>query len=104
MTSPNNWAADLDVAKAMDGQHRREMLDTFPGSRTTFLIAEGGIQSCLQKAIEDNHNELVVPAGGASRSRTPEPSLIAIYAAFRPPVKQNQSPSIVFKAKPTART
>jgi hypothetical protein len=39
--------------------------------------------------------------------RDPElrsPPFIAIYVAFSPPVKQNASPSIVFKAKPTART
>jgi nucleotide-binding universal stress UspA family protein len=60
MTSPNTWAVDLEIAKAEDEQHRREMLDTFPGSRTTALIAEGGIQSCLQKAIKDNNIDLVV--------------------------------------------
>jgi nucleotide-binding universal stress UspA family protein len=60
MTGPNTWAVDLEVAKAEDEQHRREMLDTFPGSRTTVLIAEGGIQSCFQKAIKDYNIDLVV--------------------------------------------
>jgi nucleotide-binding universal stress UspA family protein len=60
MTSPSTWAVDLEIAKTEDEQQRREMLDTFPGSRTTALIAEGSIQSCLQKAIKDNNIDLVV--------------------------------------------
>lgn len=60
MTGPNTWAVDLEIAKTEDEQHRRELLDTFPGSRTTVLIAEGGIQSCFEKAIKDHNIDLVV--------------------------------------------
>jgi nucleotide-binding universal stress UspA family protein len=60
MTGPNTWAVDLEIAKKEDEQQRREMLDTFPGSRTTVLIAEGGIQACLEKVVKDKDIDLVV--------------------------------------------
>ena len=60
MTAPNIWAVDLEITKAEDEEHRRELLNTFPGTHTTALIAEGGIQCCLQKAIKENHIDLVV--------------------------------------------
>jgi nucleotide-binding universal stress UspA family protein len=60
MTAPNTWAVDLEIAKAEDEEHRRELLNAFPGPNTTALIGEGGIQSCLQKAIKENNIDLVV--------------------------------------------
>lgn len=60
MTEPITWAADVDVAKAQDGEDREQLLDTFAGIRTQVLIEEGDIQPCLAAAIEQNNTDLVV--------------------------------------------
>lgn len=67
MTRPATWPVDLEIAAAEDQQHRRELLDIFPGTHTKVLIGEGDIQGCLQKAIKENNIDLVV-AGTHGRS------------------------------------
>jgi nucleotide-binding universal stress UspA family protein len=60
MTEPGTWPVDIEWTKAQDEQHRDEILDAFAGIRTKVSIEEGGIQSCLNEAIEKNNTDLVV--------------------------------------------
>lgn len=60
MTQPASWPIDIEAAKALDDQHREEVLDSFAGIRTQVLIEEGDIQSSLNAAIAKNHTDLVV--------------------------------------------
>ena len=60
MTRPATWPVDLEIAKAQDEEHRRELLDTFSGVPTKILIEEGDIASELKKAIEKHNIDLVV--------------------------------------------
>lgn len=60
MTQPATWQTDLEAAKALDDQHREEVLDAFAGIRTQVLIEEGDIQSSLNAAIAKNNTDLVV--------------------------------------------
>src|ERR1700675_1986192 len=52
MTEPGTWPIDVEAAKAQDDQRREEVLDAFAGIRAEVLIEEGGIQPCLNAAIE----------------------------------------------------
>ena len=60
MTQPATWPVDIEAAKAVDKQQREELLDTFAGFDTEVLIEEGDIQSCLEKALEEHHTDLVI--------------------------------------------
>lgn len=60
MTQPGTWPADLEAAKIFDKEHRKVLLDTFAGINTEVLIEEGGIQSCLDKAIQKYNTDLVI--------------------------------------------
>ena len=54
------WPAEIEATKAQEDKHREEVLDTFAGIRTEFLMEDGGIHSRLDAAIEKNNTDLVV--------------------------------------------
>ena len=59
MTQPAYWPSKETIQKENEVL-REQLLDTFPGIRTTPLIEEGDIQSQLQEAIAKNNTDLVV--------------------------------------------
>lgn len=60
MTDAGVWLAEIEAAEAQDATRCQEVLATFAGIRTRFLIEEGNILACLNAAIEKNNTDLVV--------------------------------------------
>ena len=59
MTQPAYWP-DEETTRKENEVLSRQLLDTFAGIRTTPLIEEGSIESCLQEAIAKYDTDLVV--------------------------------------------
>ncbi|HLK05994.1 MAG TPA: universal stress protein [Candidatus Acidoferrum sp.] len=60
MTEPNTWPVDVEAAKAVDEEHRQELLGSFYGIKTEVVISEGGILASLQEVMEKQHTDLLV--------------------------------------------
>jgi nucleotide-binding universal stress UspA family protein len=60
MTQPANWTFDIEAAKAIDQQHRGELLEIFAGIDTQAVIEEGDIQSLLDSALKKHNIDLLV--------------------------------------------
>jgi len=107
MTEPATWPVYLEAAKALDHEHREELLHTFSGIRTEVLIEEGSIGSCLEAAVAENNTDLIVIG---TQGRTGIPKLILgsvaeeIFRTVHCPVltvgprcKQNDAPDSQFR-------
>ncbi len=60
MTPPETWRSAEEAEQARDQARREELLGVFAGIPTQVLMEEGGIQECLQAAIEKYDSDLVV--------------------------------------------
>jgi len=59
MTQPPTWV-DEETVLRQNEESRTQLLNSFPGIRTTAIVEEGDVQSRLQDAIEKNKTDLVV--------------------------------------------
>ena len=60
MTQPATWPVDIEAAKAVDREHRLDLLHAFDEFNTDVEIDEGDIRSNLEKAIRTHDTDLVV--------------------------------------------
>ena len=60
MTPPSSWEGQVENAKIVDDEHRKELLQSFTGLPTEVLIQEGPLESLFQAAIRKNDIDLVV--------------------------------------------
>src|SRR6185437_12713715 len=60
MTPPASWQAEIETAKVVDEEHRKELLESFEDLPTNVLIQEGPFESLLTAAIRRNDIDLVV--------------------------------------------
>lgn len=67
MAPPGTWATQVEAAKAVDEEHRKDLLESFVDFPIAVLIQEGPLESMLQAAIRTNDIDLVVTG---TRGRT----------------------------------
>lgn len=60
MTPPASWQAEIETARIVDKEHRKELLETFQELPTDVLIQEGPFESLLTAAIRKHDIDLVV--------------------------------------------
>jgi len=60
MTEPATWPIDIEAAKAVDREHRLELLEAFDEFNADVEIDEGDIRSNLEKAIRAHKTDLIV--------------------------------------------
>jgi nucleotide-binding universal stress UspA family protein len=60
MTPPGTWPGEVEAAKAIDREHRQEILESFEGIPTDVVIEEGDILTSFSEAIQKNKVDLVV--------------------------------------------
>jgi nucleotide-binding universal stress UspA family protein len=60
MAQPAYWPVDLEAARALDEQRRKELHQTFAGIDTEILLEEGDIRSNLASALQKYDTDLVI--------------------------------------------
>jgi len=60
MTEPGTWPIDIEAAKAVNQEHRLELLEAFDEFNADVEIDEGDIRSNLEKAIRSHKTDLIV--------------------------------------------
>ncbi len=60
MTQSSTWDADIQIAQAIDEEHRKDLLETFASIPAQVIIEEGPLELCFDDAIREYKIDLLV--------------------------------------------